>query len=370
MKIVCTQQNLQRGISAVSHIAGQGGTLPVLQNVLIKAEGGVITFSATDLEIGIVATVRGKTEKEGSFTVSAKILSNVVGLLPGENVELEVKSGNLHIKSGGSKTKINGMDASDFPILPVVAEGNGVHVDTAIFKKALSQIAVAVSQDSSRPELNGMLFKFEDNSLILAATDSYRLAERKTPVLRKEGDGFTGQVIVPIKAIRELLRTAEEISEAHILIAVEDGQLLFLSTDVRIVTRLIEAKYPDYEHIIPKTFQSSVMIQRGELLKAVKAAGLFTQVGVNGINLRLLPEEGKLEVSSQNSQTGENTSTLDSSGNGAEGSIVFDYRYLSDGLNTIDQEEVSLAMNDATSPGILRPQGRDDYLYIIMPIRS
>lgn len=262
------------------------------------------------------------------------------------------------------------MDASDFPILPVVAEGNGVHVDTAIFKKALSQIAVAVSQDSSRPELNGMLFKFEDNSLILAATDSYRLAERKTPVLRKEGDGFTGQVIVPIKAIRELLRTAEEISEAHILIAVEDGQLLFLSTDVRIVTRLIEAKYPDYEHIIPKTFQSSVMIQRGELLKAVKAAGLFTQVGVNGINLRLLPEEGKLEVSSQNSQTGENTSTLDISGNGAEGSIVFDYRYLSDGLNTIDQEEVSLAMNDATSPGILRPQGRDDYLYIIMPIRS
>jgi len=146
--------------------------------------------------------------------------------------------------------------------------------------------------------------------------------------------------------------------------------LLFLSTDVRIVTRLIEGKYPDYEHIIPKMFQSSLDISKEEFLRAVKAAGLFTQAGVNGINLRLRPEENLLEISSQNTQTGENASSLSVSGNGVAGAIVFDYRYLSDGLNTIDQDDVALALNESTSPGVLRAQGKDDYIYIIMPIRS
>ncbi|HAZ16692.1 MAG: DNA polymerase III subunit beta [Candidatus Jacksonbacteria bacterium RIFCSPLOWO2_02_FULL_43_9] len=370
MKIICTQPNLQRGIVAVSHIAGQGGTLPVLQNILLKAEKGMITFSATDLEIGITATIRGKIEQEGAFTVSSKIMNNVVGLLPDENVELEVKGQNLHIKSGGSKTKINGIEATDFPIIPTLNEGDGVLVEASAFKKALSQAIVAVSQDMSRPELNGALFRFSDSILTIAATDSYRLAEKKVGVVKKEGAGLSGQVIVPLKAIREVLRTVEEALDGRVLIATHEGQLLFLSTDIRIVTRLIEGKYPDYEHIIPKTFQSSFVVQKEGFLRAVKAAGLFTQMGVNGINVRLHPEENLLEISSQNTQTGENASTLSVSGNGVAGAIVFDYRYLSDGLNTIDQDEVTLALNEPTSPGVLRPNGKDDYIYIIMPIRS
>lgn len=370
MKIICTQPNLQRGITAVSHIAGQGGTLPVLQNILLKAEKGMITFSATDLEIGITATIRGKIEQEGAFTVSSKIMNNVVGLLPDDNVELEVKTQTLHIKSGGSKTKINGIDAVDFPIIPSVHEGSGIVVEAGALKRALAQIIVAVSQDMSRPELNGVLFRFSDTTLTLAATDSYRLAEKKIPVVKKEGDGATGQVIIPIKAIREVLRTIEDTPENKVIIAVYEGQLLFLSTDIRIVTRLIEGKYPDYEHIIPRTFQSSFTVSKEEFLRAVKAAGLFTQAGVNGINLRLHPEENILEISSQNTQTGENASSLTVSGNGVAGAIVFDYRYLSDGLNTLDHDDVALALNDPAAPGVLRVQGKDDYIYIIMPIRS
>src|SRR3989344_717420 len=370
MKLICTQPNLQRGIAAVSHIAGQGGTLPVLQNILLKAEKGMITFSATDLEIGITATIRGKIEQEGAFTVSSKIMNNVVVLLPDDNVEIEVKGQTVHIKSGGSNTKINGIDAVDFPIIPTLDEGAGVIVEAGALKKALSQIIVAVSQDMSRPELNGVLFRFSDSLLTIAATDSYRLAEKKIAVIKKEGDGMAGQVIIPLKAIREVLRTVEDSIENKVLIAGHEGQLLFLSTDVRIVTRLIEGKYPDYEHIIPKMFQSSLDISKEEFLRAVKAAGLFTQAGVNGINLRLRPAENLLEISSQNTQTGENASSLSVSGNGVAGAIVFDYRYLSDGLNTIDQDDVALALNESTSPGVLRAQGKDDYIYIIMPIRS
>ena len=371
MRILCTQENLFSAVTIVSHIASQSGTLPILSNILIKAENGLLTLCSTDLEIGISISVRGKVEQDGSFTVNSRVFSNIIGFLPKENVEITLKDSVLYIVCGGAKTKINGIEATDFPIIPSLDTVNGIRVDAGVFKKALTQAITAVSQDEGRVELTGVLFSIKEQQFYIVATDSYRLVERKIPILTREGAGVVAsQVIVPLKTARELLRSIDDTTVDHVGIYVVDGQIQFMHSDVRLVSRLIEGNYPDYDPIIPKSFQTMIEIDRDSLLRASKSAGIFTQTGVNGITLQFNTATNELLVASMNTQLGENLTTIPVQGTGVDNKIVFDYRYLTDGLNTIESPTITLGMNNAVSPGILKQQGRDDYLYIIMPIRS
>ena len=366
MKIICTQENLSGGLQLVSHIASKNISLPILNNVLLKAESGVLKLLATNLETGITCKVRGKVEKEGSFTVQAKTLSDYVNLLPKENITIEQIDQNLKIESTNSKTLIKGIEASEFPLIPHVEPANTYKIKTKLLKEALNAVAFAVSFDETRPEINGVFFSFKDNTLTLAATDSYRLAEKKIKIEQQVEDY---EVIIPIKTIQELIRIIGE-DDQEIIINSSDNQILFLIGETKLNSRVVEGQYPDYQQIIPKENKTRAVINVKEFINTVKRASLFCKQGSNDVKLKFLPESKEIVVYATNMQIGESETRQAVEIEGKENDIVFNHRFLLDGLQNIEAEECVLEINKNANPGALKPKTEEDYLYIIMPIKQ
>ena len=375
MKIFSLQENLKQGLFIVGHIAGKNINLPILNNIMIKTEDGNIKMLATNLEIGIVTMVRGKIEKEGAYTVDAKIISECINLLPNKKVGLELKDGVLAVDSDNYKVKIRGQSAEEFPLIPEVDKKNYYSAPIEEFKKAVTQVMFAVSLSESRLELSGVMFNFNGAGLTLAATDSYRLAEKNIKI--KTNNREEKKIIVPAKTLQELIRILSGL-QASALAAEDQGikfylsenQILFTCGSTELVSRLIEGQYPDYQQIIPTTSKTKAISQRAELIRAVKLASLFSKTGINDINLDFPKGKNQVVVSSVSGQTGENVTSLEAKVSGEDNGIVVNYRYLLDGLNNIDSELVRLEIVDGNTPCLLKSDKETDYLYIIMPIKQ
>lgn len=375
MKISSLQENLKNSLSAVGHIAGKNVNLPILNNVMIEVKNGDINFITTDLEIGIICKARGKVEKEGSFTVEAKIISDYISLLPNKKVDFEVDKKNLHIQCENYKTIIKGQEADDFPLIPSVEKNIFFKLSVKEFKKTLSQVVFAVANSETRIELSGVLFSFNKERLTLAATDSYRLAENEIKI--KTNTEEEKSVIIPAKTLQEVIRIIsvmrqENLSEeeSEITFYLSDNQILFTVGSVELVSRLIEGQYPDYKQIIPTSHKTKAIINRSELLRAVKAAALFSKTGINDINFDFPQGKNKIVVSSASGQSGENITELDAIVNGDDNGIVVNYRYLLDGINNIESEDIVIELTNSNTPCILKGKEESSYLYIIMPIKQ
>jgi len=364
MKISCTQENLSRSLNNVSHIASKNVSLPVLNNVLISAEKGIIKLITTNLEIGIKCQVRGKVEEEGKITVQAKLLTEYINSLPNERVDLEVKEEKLYIKCGKAQTIINGSSTEEFPLIPKVEKKKRYEIKANELKKAITQVIFAVASDESRPEISGIYIKPENNKIRIAATDSYRLAEKKIKI---EGVSEDEGIIIPSRTLQELNRILTE-EEESVNLFVNENQVLFSFNGIELVSRLIEGQYPEYSQIIPQDHKTVITVSTQELIRVVKITSLFCQPGINDVNLEV--KKGNLKISASSSQVGENISVLEANVEGEDNIIVFNYRYLLDGLLAINSEEAVIELNDSNSPGLIKPKGVDDYLYIIMPIRQ
>ncbi|MEA3398807.1 MAG: DNA polymerase III subunit beta [Patescibacteria group bacterium] len=377
MKFSCLQENLKSGLLAVSHIAGKNINLPILNNILIKITGGDIKLITTDLEVGITCLVRGKVEKAGAFTVDAKISSDFISLLPNKKIDIEKKENKLIIKSDNYKTTIIGQSAEDYPLIPQIDKNSVYKADIEEFKRALTQVLFAVSTSETRVELAGVLFSFSGKNITLAATDSYRLAEKTINVSAKTNKKNDPKIIIPAKTLQELVRILSNIreegvknSEKEIEFYVSDNQILFLYNNIELISRLIEGQYPDYKQIIPINNKTTATINRDELIRAVKAAAIFSKTGINDINLDFPLGKNSVVVSSASSQAGENITKLAADVSGRENSIVVNCRYLLDGLNNISAEDLLLNIVDGNTPCTLRPEKNNSYQYIIMPIKQ
>jgi len=379
MKLSSLQENLKIGLHIVSHIAGKNVNLPILSNIKIETEGGNIKLTTTDLEIGITTKIRGKIEKEGVFTVDSKLVTDFISLLPNKKIDLEKKENKLLIKSDNYKTVIKGQEADDFPLIPEVPRNNFYKAKIEDFKKSLSQVIFAVSNSDTRAELSGVLFDFSTQKLIMAATDSYRLAEKEVKLTSNTQE--EKKIIIPAKTLSELMRVlssirAEELSAegGEISFFITDNQVLFAAGNTEIVSRLIEGQYPDYKQIIPLNNETSAIIERAEFIRAVKAAALFSKTGINDVNLDFPLGKKKIIITATSSQAGENTTDLEADVNGKDNGIVVNYRYLLDGINNIDTEKIKFEVIDCNTPCVLRPYDEnkkgDNYLYIIMPIKQ
>lgn len=375
MKISSLQENLKSGLLSVSHIAGKNINLPILNNILLKAEDGNIKLVSTDLEMGIITIIRGKIEKEGSFTVDAKIISDYVSLLPNKKIDLEKKENRLVVKCDNYKTTVNGQGADEYPLIPQIDKKIYYKADIEEFKQSLAQVIFAVSNSETRIELSGVLFDFTDKALVMAATDSYRLAEKKLKITTNSKENH--KIIVPAKTLQELARIlsgyragGETADGAEIKFYVSDNQILFTVFNIELISRLIEGQYPDYKQIIPLKSETKVFINRPELVRAVKASSLFSKSGINDVNLDLPADKNKLIVSSASSQAGENTVELEATVSGKDNGMVINHRYLLDGLNNIDGENIKIDIVNSATPCVLRPEKDEDYLYIIMPIKQ
>ncbi len=387
MKITCTQENLNQGLNFVSHIASKNTSLPILNNVLIKAEKGILKLTTTNLEIGINCQIRGKIEKEGSYTVNSKLINDYVNLLPNQKVALEQKEDNLQIRTEQQETKIKGNRPEDFPLIPQVDRKEAYCCKINDILKAFSQVLLAVSVSETRPEISGVYFNFKDDILTLASTDSYRLAEKK--ITLKEKVKTEKEVIIPAKTIQELFRILSNLasqgekvnneeSNSFLEIFFEDNQVLFVFDNVELVSRIIEGQYPNYQQIIPTDYKTKAIVNINDLIKATKTAALFSRTGIYDINLEL--DKDGVTVSSTNNQLGENRSKVESTVTGDDNKIIINYRYLLDGLQNIDASQIIFEMTDAANPCVIKPAeslpegeepiASEDYLYIIMPIKQ
>ncbi len=368
MKFSCLQENFNSGLSAVSHLAAKNVSLPILNNVLLKAEKGSIKLLATNLEQAITTEIRGKVEQEGVFSVSARLLGETVTLLARDRVDVNLHDQELYITSKNTKVKIKGLQGTEYPVIPEIRDGVEFELLEKDLKQALQQAAFAAAQDESRPEISGALIRFDNEQATVVATDSYRLAERSVP-LKKGSENK--QVILPIRTVHELLRLfSESDAEAIVRIRVAENQILFVAGETAITSRIIEGQFPDYKQIIPTNFQTAATVQSTELLNAVKTASLFCKPGVNDVIVRFDQEKKQLTVAATNSQTGESETTVAGDVTGEPNTITFNYRYLLDGLLAIGEADVVLEMNNGGTPGVLRQKSAKDYLYLIMPIKQ
>lgn len=368
MKIFCTQENLSQGLNIVSHLAGKNTTLPILDNVFIKAEGGIIELSSTNLEMGISCRIRGKIEKPGKTTIPAKLFTDYINLLPNEKITIEESEKKIYIRCTDQETTIQGMSAEDYPLIPSLEKKDKIQLNAEDFKEAIRETIFAAAYDETRPEISGVLIKIKEKEVRLVATDSYRLAEKVLRVETKQPKET--ETILPARTLQELIRILSIVAVDNLEVYLAENQALFGFDEIEIISRAIEGNYPDYQQIIPKEYKTKVIADKEDLVKTIKTTSLFSRSGINDVTLRISPSKKVIMVSAVNAQLGENVSRLKVVAEGEENEIVFNHRYLLDGLQNITSEKVALEVINNTNPGVIRPGDKDNYLYIIMPIKQ
>lgn len=366
MKITVLQTNIARVLGVTGRIVGTRTTLPVLSNILIRAEKGKIKLSATDLEVGITTVTIGKIEEEGEITLPARLLSDFILNNKDESIEITTKGTIAEIKSEHFEATIHGIAAEEFPSVPEASKERFAVLSRSTLIDALKKINIAPANDDTRPALAGVFFQFEGKNLTIAATDSYRLAEKKIHLTEAVEDR---KMIVPSRTMNEVLRissSSESIEE--IGLNATDNQVSFKIGDTYIVSRLIEGSFPNYAQIIPASSKIKVLVKQSELSSAVKMSSLFAKESANN-NIKLSVGNNLLTILSAASQSGSAKSIISAETTGGEVEVAFNARYILDVLSVLGDDQVSLEFNDSSSAGVVRSVKDKDYIYLIMPLK-
>lgn len=385
MKLICTQDNFKKAILNTERVVSRQNTLPILNNILFEAEKGGLKLSATNLEIGVQVKIGAKVENEGKITIPAKLLSNFSNnLLPGENVSIEMKDQELRIKSGSSRANIKGMPANDFPLIPQKNGEYVLSVSSNELKNIFAKEMVSVAINEARQELTGINLILSQKELFFASTDSFRLSESRLS-LRDDNinkDIFEAylskkdNIIIPAGTISEIMRIISNETDSEVKITLEEGQIFFEIEGTRVVSRLINGKYPEYKHIMPKDYKTRAVLEKAVFQNAVKMASFFASGKTSEISVKIDAESKKIFVSAKSAETGENSTELKFEIHGPSQEAIFNSRYLLDGINSIATSKVALLMNSESSPIALKEINEktgevlEDFTYIVMPIKN
>jgi DNA polymerase-3 subunit beta len=363
MKLQVTQENLNKALGTVARVANTRGTLPVLANVLIKTVNNRLSIAATNLDIAITHYIGSKVSEEGSITVPARLMQDFVSSLPSGVIDLNLDEYKLNISTDQYQSVINGVSAEEFPVMPAIENGKTWTVSGSQLKKSLQQVVMAASTDEARPVLTGVLLHTNDGKLFMAATDSYRLAEKQL------GDNPEEiSLLVPVSAMQDLLRILSDF-EGEVEVTSDEQQILFRVGDVELVARLIEGKYPDYRKLIPQDFAVTANLKRADFLNVTKVSSLFARESAGSITINVDEETQNLSIRSVASQLGENTATANAKVTGT-GVITLNSRYLMDALHALNGDDVIFSFNGKLEPTVIRDPGAEDYTHIIMPLKS
>ena len=367
MNLTISKEQILNGLQAVQNVVSTRTTLPILSNVLLRAESNRVEFTATDLDVTIVCGVEAKVEKGGATTMPVKKLLGIVRELPDTEIELEVDDKNASsIRSGASFFKIHGLSADEFPPLAKFKEDRKITLPQETVRNMLRRTSFAISTDESRYVLNGIFFSFKDHKLTVVATDGRRLALADEEV--EVGEKSQGEFIVPAKAVNELNRLLQE--KGDVEIKCSENQAAFTLKDekgfsVLVVTKLIEGNYPNYRQVIPSEAKERVTLGREEFLHALRRAEIMTSEKANSVKLAF--GKNKLEITANSPDVGEAKETLAINYKGKEMAVAFNPRYLIDPLGALANDEVYLELIDELSPGVLKVNG--PFLYVVMPMR-
>lgn len=336
--------------------------MQVLAGILLRAGGGRLELAATDMEISLRSSLGAEVASEGAVVVPSKLLADLVRLLPAEEVSVEHRSGEgvVEIVSGAASYKLHTYNAEDFPRLPETAGVELMSVDAGAVLETAGRVGRAASRDESRPVLTGILVRFEGQNLVMAATDSYRLAVKETSM---GSSGPELDAIVPARALGELTRIAQ--GADGLQVGVLENQVIFVTDGVLLTTRRIEGQFPNYRQLLPETFEHELALPRDELLDVVRRVSVMAQ---RNAPIRMRFAEGELTVSAQTQDVGEARETLPAPFAADPLEIGFNPEFLRDGIESVEGDELRLKLISSLRPAVIQGEG-NDFSYLIMPIR-
>jgi DNA polymerase-3 subunit beta len=373
MKVTCLQENLSKGLGIVTRAVSPRNVLPVLGNVLLATEDGRLKLAATNLEIGITYWVGAKVEEEGSITVPARTITDFVNTLPNEKVRmvLDTRHQSLNVHCEAFTSDIKGVDAQEFPLLPGANLGDGIALNVSDLREMITQTTIAAATDDTRPVLTGVLVQLEGDRLTLAAADGFRLSMREAKLSASVRDSVS--VIIPARALTELARLVGDQDETVWMVLPSGrGQAVFRLKEAELSSSLIDGTFPDFQPIIPRSYNTHAVLSTAQFLKACKAADIFARQASHSARLSLTPgtgsAPGKLQVNATAAETGQGETVIDANVEGAAVEIAFNVKYLVDVLTVVNTPNVSLETTGPASPGVIRPVGREDFTHVIMPM--
>ncbi len=365
MKFICTQENLFKGMSAVSPLAGRNTQLPILQYVLMEVEGGILHLTCTDLEVGAHVGVGGKAEAEGKCTVLARRFLSYVQQLPATTpIVLEKKKNKLTVATKRFSSSFPIAKADDFPILPTPQKEEVVSIDGKLFHQALSNTVFAAAKDETRPEIYSVRVHGDKPTICLAATDSFRLAEYQ--IKTQEEGRFT--FLLPVAAAQEVSRLFSGSERVELLI--QKNYVVFRGGSVYLSSRLIEGSYPNYQQIIPDSFTTKGKVDTYELARALKVLSVFLPRESRRVSLSVQPAKKKLVAQVEGGEAGQGRVVVGFKGEGEDIEAVFNIQYLLEGVQHLQDNQCQLKLKGASDPLVLSPaDNRTRQLYLVMPIQ-
>lgn len=362
MKFSCVKEHIERAVSIAERFTAKNITLPILGNILLETTDNSLTVTGTNLEHAVQISVPGKGQI-GRLAVPGKILSALLQSLRDEKITIEERQGNLLVKTDTRDTRINGMPSDDFPLLPKIKKTATIPVDAFLLRQGLEHILPAVSTSEFKPELAGVYFHASGKSLRLTATDTFRLAEKKMELSEKI-DGDKLSFILPNRVAQELTRVLSE-GDEEVRLHYGDNQILIEYAGIKIISRLVEGNFPEYTAIIPQHFDTTSHIQKNELIAAVRSSSIFSSK-IQEVTLQFGKKQ--LEINSANQDIGENKTILPAPSTGKELKVSFNYRYLLDGVNAVDEDELFFGVNE-NAAALIKNKADASFAYVLMPIR-
>lgn len=363
MKITVLKTDLAKTLNVVSRFTSSRAQLPIIGNILIKAKGAKLIIQATNLEMSISTHIGAKVDEEGEITLPSKSFTDLINSISSNQIELLVANEILNIKAEGVNTSITGVNTADFPVIPEAVE-NVVTVNGEDFSDSLMQVLFSASPDDTRPALSGLLI---DLGLVssFVTSDGFRLSKKD---LKIEGISQKRRLILPKQAMGEVLKIIKETKkDVSFKFDEENSQVLFQIGDYLLSTRIVEGEYPNFEKIIPDNSRIVANLSRGDLLSSLKTISVIAREAANIARFEF--SENGLTIKSENQKGGAGELTVPASVSGGAISISYNYKYLIDFLNIINSENISIELNDASSPGVFKEEGSDNYLHLIMPVR-
>jgi DNA polymerase-3 subunit beta len=352
--------------------------LPITQNVLISTDQSMLKLSATNLEIAMTTWIGAMVEEEGTITVPARLLTEFVNSLPSERIDIELEQGSgvLKLSCGQNKANIHGADPSEFPPIPTMEDGIAASIDPAVLRAAINRVAFAAATEESRPVLTGVELKLGGDKFSLAAADGFRLAVQHGALSAPIDTEM--KVIVPARTLNEIGRMLSDQEEpVEIVMSPAKGQVLFRITGsqtIETVSQLLQGSFPNYEQLIPQSYETRAIFDLQALLRAARTAAIFARDGSNIIRLHVVPGEngdspGKVIISAKSEEVGDNEDeVVADSIEGGEGKIAFNSRYLLDVLQVLERGKVALETTTSSSPGVFKPTDSEDYIHVVMPM--
>ena len=364
MEIEVSQEKLSKALGVVSRVAvGARATLPILSNVLIRVDKGKVSLVTTNLEMAVVDYLPVSNSKDGVITVPARVLAEFVANIPrGEKINLKTEGIKVKLTAGKYSSTVNGVAADDFPELPEINEKKAVKYRMGVedFKTGISEVIMAVSTDTTRPSLTGVYFYTDGDTLYVAATDGYRLAERRFV----EGVKSEVKAIIPAPALQEVLRSLNDEDE-EIELVFEDGQARFRFGEIEVTSKLIDGSYPDFHRLLPKKSDISMVADKAEMLRAVRMARVFSSGADGAISLEIVDK--KVIISSISNELGENKSEIAAKTVGT-GKRNFSARYMLDALNVMESDKVKIEIDSSSTQMLMRNEKSDKYVHVIMTL--